>query len=86
MRFLARGREEGNAGRKAVGPKSTGDRDAAQVQQIDEIGVVAEVGVEVDRICLDLGDGVDRARGRQEQEVHFFPLSVRRAGAGPASS
>ncbi len=60
------------AGRALVG-EAARHRDGRQVEQIDEVGVVAELRVQRDRIGLDGGDGVDRRRRGDDQAVDVAP-------------
>ena len=46
-------------------------RQAAEIEQIDEIGVGAEPAVELDRIGQHLLDGSNGRRGRQRQRVEL---------------
>ena len=48
--------------------------DAGQIQQIHEVGVVSEIGVEPHRIGLHFLDRVGGSGGGQEQHVHAIPL------------
>ena len=87
------GREQRDAGWRAVGAHRRRHREPAQIEQVDEIGVGAEPAVELDRIGQHLLDGVDRRHGRQHQRVdraedvvahaaQFLELVERREGIG----
>ena len=54
-------RDQRDAGRKTVGAKATGHGERAEVEQVDEVGVGAELGVRPDRIGVEIGE---RARAR----------------------
>ena len=68
-RVLAGRREQRDAERDAVRPHRRRQRQPAEVEQVDEIGVGAEPGVELDRIGQHLRGGIDRRRRRQHQRV-----------------
>ena len=69
LRVLAGRRQQRDAERNVVGPHRRRQRQAAEVEQIDEIGVGAEPGVEFDRIGQHLRGRIHRRRGRQHQRV-----------------
>ncbi len=59
--------------RQAVGFHSRRDCHRCEIEQVDKIGVVTEVAIQLKRRCLHLGNFVVRGSGRKQQEVHFFP-------------
>jgi hypothetical protein len=69
QRILPCGRQERDAERCAVVCDRRRHREAGEIEQIDEVGVGAEVAVEPHRIGLDLGDGVGRGRRRHHQHI-----------------
>ena len=69
LRVLAGGRQQRDAERNVVGPHRRRQREAAEIEQIDEIGVGAEPAVEFDRIGQHLRGRVGGRRGRQHQRV-----------------
>ena len=69
LRIVAGRRQQRDAERDAVGAHRGRQRQAAQIEQVDEIGVGAEPAVELDRIGQHLRDRVDGRRGRQHQRV-----------------
>ena len=48
-----------------------------QIEQVDKIGVMAQVGVEPDRVGLHRRNGVGRAGGRGDQAVNAVPNGQR---------
>ncbi len=56
------GRNDADAKGKPIGAESCGDCDGGEVEQVDEVGVGAEVAVEFDWIGSDLGNGVSAGR------------------------
>ena len=63
------GRQQRDAERRAVGMHRGRQREPAQLQQVDEIGVGAEPAVELDRIGQHLRDRVDGRHRRQQQRI-----------------
>src|SRR6266487_2333819 len=55
------------------GEEAGGDGDGAEIHEVDEVGVVAEVGVELDGGFFDFGDAVGGADGGEHEHVDFFP-------------
>src|SRR5258706_162065 len=56
------------------GKEAGGDGDGAEVYEVDEGGVMGEVGVELDGRFVDFGNAVGCADGGKHEEVNFFPL------------
>src|ERR1700744_2816494 len=71
-----------NAEGKIVGFESGWNRYCGEVEQVDEVGVVAEVCVEFDRRGLNLFDGVMRWHRWQKQKVYLLPEFCRFAAQG----
>ncbi len=69
LRVVSGGRQQRDAEGNSVAADRRRQREAAEVEQIDEIGVGAEPGVEFDRIGQHLRGGIDGWRGRQHQRV-----------------
>ena len=69
QRVAAAGRQQRDAERRAVRPHARRQREAGEVEQVDEIGVGAEPAVELDRIGQHLLDRVDGRHGRHQQHV-----------------
>ena len=60
------GRDEADAEGKAVGTEAGGDGDGGEVEEVDEVGVGAEVAVELDGVGGDFGDRVGAGRGGED--------------------
>ena len=69
LRVVSGRRQQRDAERNVVGPDRRRQRQAAEVEQIDEIGVGAEPAVEFDRIGQHLRGRVGGRRRRQHQRV-----------------
>ena len=69
LRVVAGGRQQRDAERNAVGPHRRRQRQPAEIEQIDEIGVGAEPAIELDRIGQHLRGRIGGRRGRQHQRV-----------------
>ena len=69
LRVLSGRCQQRDAERDVVGPDRRRQCEAAEVEQIDEVGVGAEPGVEFDRIGQHLRGRVGGRRGRQHQRV-----------------
>ena len=79
-----RRRGERDAERQSVALEARRHRDRREVEQVHEVGVVAEVAVELHRVGLDLGDAVDGARGRRHAGGRCLSTPPRSRGAAPA--
>src|ERR1700722_14583513 len=73
----AGGRYQGHARRQPIAANARGNGHRAEVEQIDEVGVGPEPGIEADGIGLDLGDGVGARHGRNDHRVEFGPHAAR---------
>ena len=73
----AGGRDQGHARRQPVAANARGNGDRAKVEQVDEVGVGPEPGIEADGIGLDLGDGVEARHGRNDHRIKFGPDAAR---------
>ncbi len=69
LRVVSGGRQQRDAEGNPVAADSRRQREAAEVEQIDKVGVGAEPGVELDRIGQHLRRGVHGRRRRQHQRV-----------------
>ena len=78
------GRQEGDASWTAVGASPRPNRDAAHVEQIDEVGVGAEPRIRADRIGSDFRHRHEGRDGRHAERVDRCKLLL--AGAAPAPS
>ena len=58
---------------QTVRAKLGGHRQRAIIQQIDEVGVVAQVGIGLYGRGFDFGQGVNRSAGRHHHHVHVLP-------------
>ena len=85
QRVLAGGRKERHAERRAVGRDRRRHREAGKIEQIDEVGVGAEIAVEPHRIGLDLGHRVGRRHGRDHQDIDAADIAARAWRAMSAS-
>ena len=65
--------DQGDAKRQLVGANFTGNRECGVVKQVDEVGVVPQVFVELNRVGLHLADRVVRGRGGDEQHIDRRP-------------
>jgi hypothetical protein len=73
-RGVARGRpDEGDAERQPVAREAGRQRQRAPAEQVDEVGVAAELGVDADRVGIDLGVAWMARRGRHHQQVDVVP-------------
>ena len=70
---LSAGAEQHRAVGPAVGGDAERNGDAEQVEQIAEVGVVAEHRVAVDGPGEHLVDGEGGADGRHDEHVHVLP-------------
>ena len=67
---VAAGRaDQRDAKGQAIGPQAAGHRDRGIVQQVDEVGVGAQVAVQRHGVGLHLRHGVVRGRGGHQQHV-----------------
>ncbi len=82
-RHPSTGRQQCDAKRDGVFHHRRGNGEAAQVQQIDEVGVDAEATVEFDRVGQHLLDGIGRRHRRQQQDVDGAEDMVAAAAAAP---
>ena len=80
LRVLSGRRQQRDAERNIVGADRRRQREAAEVEQIDEIGVGAEPAVEFDRIGQHLRGAVGGRRRRQHQRV-----DIRKGALGDAA-
>ena len=71
------GRDQRDPETGSIVAPAGGERERRHVEQVDEIGVEPEVAVQRDRCRADLGDPVDRRRGRQREQVDLLPHRVR---------
>ena len=69
LRVMAGGRQQRDAERDSVGPYRRRQGEAAEIEQVDEIGIGPEPAVELDRIGQHLGCAVHGRRRRQHQRV-----------------
>ena len=67
------GRRERDAKREAVLLQSGRDRDRGEIEEVHEVGVVAEIAVQADRVGEKLGDRVVAAGGRGERGRPWNP-------------
>ena len=65
------GRQQRDAERNAVGAHRGRQRQAAEIEQVDEIGVGAEPAVELDRIGQHLRGRIGGRRGRQHHRIEI---------------
>ena len=72
----ARRANQRDAKGQAIGTQHTGHRQRRVVEQVDEVGVVAQVAVEHHRVGLHLRNGVVRGRGGHQQHVDDIPHAV----------
>lgn len=70
------GRDEGDAEGQAGGAKAGGDGEGGTVEEIDEIRVGAELGIEFERFGKHVVHAVDARGGGQEQGVDLLPLGL----------
>ena len=85
LRVVSRRRQQRDAERNAVGAHRGRQRQAAEVEQVDEIGVGAEPAVELDRIGQHLRGRVGGRRRRQHHRVEVRQRRARRCAAAPAA-
>ena len=71
LRVVSCGRQQRDAERNAVGAHRGRQREAAEIEQIDKIGVGAEPGVELDRIGQHLRGRIGGRRGRQHHRIEI---------------
>ena len=76
---VPRGRGQCNAESKPIRLQSGRHRDGGEIEQVYEIRVIAERGVEADRVSQQFGDGVLAAGCRRDQNVHRLPSRSRGA-------
>ena len=69
----ASGRDQGHTRGQPVTANARWNSDRAQVEQVDEVGIGPKPGIETNGIGLDLGDGVEARRCRNEHRVEFGP-------------
>src|SRR5450631_1672852 len=74
----ARGADERNAEGQLIGPKARRHGQSAQIEEIDEVCVVAEVAIAPDGIAADLLDPVGRGarRYRQHRDLLEYGLGL----------
>ena len=78
--LVGKGRSnQGNSKRQTIAAETRRHGDGGQIQQVDEIGVVTQVGIQADGVCFHRFPRVDGAGGRQKQSVHAGPLAFGRA-------
>jgi hypothetical protein len=76
---VAAGRtDQGDAARQSVGSDRGRDGDGGEVEQVDEVGVVAEAPVGLERLSQHGGDGVCGGRSGHDQYVGMRPEPRRR--------
>ncbi len=80
LRVMSRRRQQRDAERNAVGAHRGRQREAAEVEQVDEIGVGAEPGVEFDRVGQHLRD---RVGGRSRRQHHRVEVGKDALGNAP---
>src|SRR5277367_5662384 len=68
---------QGYARRQSVATNARGNGDRAQVEQVHEVGIGPKPGIEADGVGLDLGDGVEARRGRNDHRIKFGPDAAR---------
>ncbi len=61
--------DQSDAERHAVGTKAEGECEAAQAEEIHEVGVVAEMRIVEHGFALEIGQAIHRPGGRQGQEI-----------------
>ncbi|MCY1399682.1 hypothetical protein D9M71_147450 [compost metagenome] len=61
--------KEGHAPGQAVGHEAAGHGNGSIVQQVHEIGVVAQFGIAQNRLCFQFGQGHRSADGRRQHAV-----------------
>ena len=71
--ILECGSHQRNPHRKAILEKSIGNSPGTEIQQIDEVGVIAEVRVQLHRVGFDFCNGIDGAGGREQKHVNRAP-------------
>src|SRR6202453_5537515 len=57
---------------QAIGLETRRHRDCCQIKQIDEVGVIAEIAIQLNRRLLKLSDGVVGGRSGQQKEVDLL--------------
>ena len=65
--------DQRDAKRQAVGLESGRDCHRCKIEQIHEVGVLAEIAVQLERRVLHLLDGVMRGRSGQQKKIPLFP-------------
>ena len=85
LQVAAAAADQRDAEGQAVGAQAAGHRDRGVVEQVDEVGVGAQVAVERHRVGLHRLDRVVRGRGRHQQHVDVAPTSPRRAAPSARS-
>ena len=73
----ASGRDQRHARRQSVVTQARGNGDRAQVEQVHEVGVSSKPGVEAHGVGLDLGDGIETRRGRNDHRIKLGPDAAR---------
>ena len=66
-------RHQRNPHREAIFEKSIGNSPGTKIQQIDKVGVIAEVRVQLHRFGFHFSDRIDGAAGRKQKHVDGAP-------------
>ena len=75
---IAAGRsDERDAERQAITAHGARYRNGGVIEQIDKVGVRAEVAVQRNRVCQHRVNSVMRRRGRYDQHIHRLPKPAR---------
>ena len=69
--------DERHARRQPIAAAAAGNRDCAKIEQVDEVGVGPEPGIEPHGIGFDLGDGIEARHRRNDHRVEFRPGAAR---------
>ena len=80
--ILKRLRKQGDPARQALRAETGRHRDRGVIQQVHEIGVVAQIAVEPNRLGGFFIAAINGAGGGREHEVHWLHHLVRRALQG----
>ena len=70
------GSDQRNPEGQPVFAKTRGDRNRRQIEQVHEIGIKTEIGIEAERVRCDRSFLVDRASGRQKQYVERLECEI----------
>ena len=65
--------DQGHTRGQPITANAPWNRNRAQVEKIDEVGIGPKPGIETNGIGLDLGDGVQARRCRNQHRVEFRP-------------